>query len=537
MVEAAQQKKISACRDERRTFAIISHPDAGKTTLTEKLLLYSGMIRTAGMVRARKGGKATSSDWMALEQERGISISASAMQFPYKNWIVNVLDTPGHQDFSEDTYRTLTAADSAVMVLDAGKGVEAQTRKLFAVCRMRGVPILTFINKMDLPTKDPLELLQEVEDVLKISATPINWPIGSGSRFKGVIYPGTREAILFERSEIGGAGRAGVERVSLDDVVARGILDDDEIAKLREDLELLEAAGNPYDHDKFLRGEVTPVFFGSALTNFGVEPFFDDFVRLAPPPHAYAATLPTGETVTIDPVENEFSGYVFKIQANMNPRHRDSMAFLRVCSGEFTRDMTVRHHRSDKELRLSRSYSMVAQDRNTVDSAYPGDIVGVINPGVFAIGDTVSVSGEFNYKPMPQFPPEVVAQIRPLDVLRHKSFEKGVLQLAHEGAVQILRSWKNPDSSPYVAAVGKLQFEVLQYRLKEEYGVDTSLDMLPYRYSAYLIGNPATVKRPQSSLLAVDALNRVVILFSAEWEKQYTREQNPDHQVLDFSNG
>lgn len=537
MLDAAQQKRVLNARQMRRTFAIISHPDAGKTTLTEKLLLYSGMIRTAGMVRARKGGKATSSDWMALEQERGISISASAMQFPYKDWIVNVLDTPGHQDFSEDTYRTLTAADSAVMVLDAAKGVETQTRKLFAVCRMRGVPILTFINKMDLPTKEPLDLLQEVEDVLKIHASPINWPIGSGQRFKGVVYPGSREAILFARSEVGGAGRAGIERVSLDDVIARKILDDDELAKLREDLELLEAAGNPYDHDKFLKGQVTPVFFGSALTNFGVEPFFDDFVKLAPQPHSYEATTEGAkESIQVDPVGTNFSGYVFKIQANMNPRHRDSMAFLRICSGEFTRDMTVQHHRSHKEVRLSRSYSMVAQDRNTVEHAYPGDIVGVINPGVFAIGDTVSIDGGFNFKPMPQFPPEVVAQLRPLDVLRHKSFEKGVMQLAHEGAVQILRSWKNPESSPYVAAVGKLQFEVLQYRLKDEYGVDTAIDLLPYRYSAYVVGDPATLKRPQSSLLALDALDRVVILFSAEWEKQYTREQNPNHQVLDFSN-
>jgi peptide chain release factor 3 len=351
------------------------------------------------------------------------------------------------------------------------------------------------------------------------------------------VYPGSREAILFARSEVGGAGRAGVERVKLDDVIARKILDDDELAKLQDDLELLEAAGNPYDHQKFLQGQVTPVFFGSALTNFGVEPFFDDFVRLAPPPHPYEATsVASAEKIQVDPVGTNFSGYVFKIQANMNPRHRDSMAFLRICSGEFTRDMTVRHHRSDKEVRLSRSYSMVAQDRNTVEHAYPGDIVGVINPGVFAIGDTVSIDGGFNFKPMPQFPPEVVAQLRPLDVLRHKSFEKGVMQLAHEGAVQILRSWKNPESSPYVAAVGKLQFEVLQYRLKDEYGVDTAIDLLPYRYSAYVVGDPATLKRPQSSLLALDALNRVVILFSAEWEKQYTREQNQSHQILDFSN-
>ncbi len=534
-VDATSSARVHKESALRRTFAIISHPDAGKTTLTEKLLLYSGMIRTAGMVRARKGGKATSSDWMSLEQERGISISASAMQFPYKDAIINVLDTPGHQDFSEDTYRTLTAADCAVMVLDAGNGVEAQTRKLFAVCRMRGIPILTFINKMDLASKDPLDLLQEVEEVLGIQACPINWPIGSGSRFKGVVYPGTREAVVFKRSEIGGAGRASSERIPLEQLYSTEAVDDEIKSQLESELELIEAAGTPYSHERFLAGQITPVFFGSALTNFGVEPFFDHFVQIAPKPRAYEAKFVDGKNRLIDPLNCSFSGYVFKIQANMNPKHRDSMAFIRVCSGEFERDLTVTHHRTNKEIRLSRSYSMVAQDRNTVDRAYPGDIVGVINPGVFAIGDTVSINGGFNFLPMPQFPPEVVAQIRPLDVLRHKAFEKGIAQLAHEGAVQILRSWKNPENSPYVAAVGKLQFEVLQHRLREEYSVDSQMDVMQYRYSAYVDGDPSTLKRPASTLLTLDALNRVVILFTAEWEKQYTRDNNPDHKVRDFA--
>jgi peptide chain release factor 3 len=533
-IPADQQREVEANASKRRTFAIISHPDAGKTTLTEKLLLYSGMINTAGMVRARKGGRATSSDWMALEQERGISVSASAMQFPYKGAVINVLDTPGHQDFSEDTYRTLTAADSAVMVLDAGKGVEAQTRKLFAVCRMQRTPILTFINKMDLHSKEPLELLQEVEDVLGILASPISWPIGSGSSFKGVVYPATRQVMLFTKSEVGGAGKALFKTMTLEEASASGEISAEQAASVAEELDLLEMAGNPFSRERFMRGEITPVFFGSALTNFGVEPFFDSFVELAPPPHPYEATTEDGEPTAIDPIASKFSAYVFKIQANMNPRHRDSMAYLRVCSGRFERDIVVKHHRSRKEVRLSRSYSLVAQDRNTVDEAFPGDIIGVINPGVFAIGDTVSLQGGFNFKPMPQFPPEIVAQIRPTDVLKHKNFEKGIQQLAYEGAVQILRSQRNPKDPPLVAAVGKLQFEVLQFRLKEEYGVSTAIDFLPYRHSIYVEGDTATLTLPMGSLIALDARDRRVILLSADWEKKYVREKNTGHVFRDF---
>lgn len=534
MLDPITHKEVQVEAAKRRTFAIISHPDAGKTTLTEKLLLYSGMIHTAGMVRARKGGKATSSDWMGLEQERGISISASAMQFPYKDSIINVLDTPGHQDFSEDTYRTLTAADSAVMVLDASKGVEAQTRKLFAVCKMQRTPILTFINKMDLPSKDPLELLQEVEDVLGILASPINWPIGSGSSFKGVIYVATRTVMLFTRSEVGGAAKAAFRTMSLDEAVASGSITSEQHAQLEEELDLLATAGNPFSNEAFLNGEVTPVFFGSALTNFGIEPFFDHFTQLAPPPHSYEATDMRGEHISVSPTERPFSAYVFKIQANMNPRHRDSMAFMRVCSGKFGRDMVVKHHRSGKDLRLSRSYSLVAQDRNTVDEAFPGDIIGVINPGAFAIGDTVSLEGGFNFRPMPQFPPEIVAQIRPTDVMRHKAFEKGVHQLAYEGAVQILRSFRNPKDPPLVAAVGRLQFEVLQYRLKEEYGVTTAIDFMPYKHSVYVFGDVTTLTLPMGSFLAIDAHDRTVILLTAEWEKKYVREKNTQHEFRDF---
>ncbi|MCL4157069.1 UNVERIFIED_CONTAM: hypothetical protein GTU68_031703, partial [Idotea baltica] len=369
-------KKIQSEIKKRRTFAIISHPDAGKTTLTEKLLLYAGLLRTAGMVRGRKAHAQVSSDWMKMEQDRGISITASAMQFEYKGAVINVLDTPGHQDFSEDTYRTLTAADSAVMVIDAAKGIETQTRKLFEVCRLRGIPILTFINKMDMPAEDPYELVAEVEKVLGIDATPINWPIGMGKGFRGVADCASGEVILFERGEHVGSDKATARKLS-----------QDEVSQVHFNLELLAEAGNTFSLDRFLSGESTPVFFGSALTNFGVEPFFDAFCELAPAPFARPVTTDSGEERLIDPAEEPFSAYVFKMQANMDKRHRDSMAFLRVCSGRFERDLGVKHARSPKEIRLSRSHSMFGGERTTVESAYPGDIVGVVNPGVFTIGD------------------------------------------------------------------------------------------------------------------------------------------------------
>jgi peptide chain release factor 3 len=532
--------EIAAATAARRTFAIISHPDAGKTTLTEKLLLYSGMVRTAGMVRARKGGKSTASDWMAMEQERGISITASAMQFPYKASVINLLDTPGHQDFSEDTYRTLTAADAAVMVIDAAKGVEAQTKKLFAVCRMRNIPILTFVNKMDLPARDPFELLEEVEKVLGIRSAPMNWPIGSGKGFVGVIDCRSKEVNLFERSAVGGAQRATMVTVPLDELAKRSDVDSELVKKAQEDMFLLEEAGNPFTVESFLAGEISPVFFGSAFTNFGVEPFFDSFVSLAPSPRPLVATGPAGESLVIDPINEPFSAFVFKIQANMNPRHRDSMAFMRICSGRFERDMTVLHHRLEKEMRLSRSYSMVAQDRNTVDYGYPGDVVGVINPGAFLIGDTLSLSGigpggKYRYAMMPRFAPEVLAQIRPKDVLRKKSFDKGVKQLSDEGAIQLLRPFDQPEGTPLVAAVGRLQFDVLQYRLQDEYNVETHLEALPYTLSNWLIGDPRTLRRPQGSGLAIDNDGRVVVLFTSEWERRFTLERNPEHQLIDFS--
>jgi peptide chain release factor 3 len=532
MTDPILTNEIKNAVAKRRTFAIISHPDAGKTTLTEKLLLYSGMIQTAGMVRGRKGGKVAVSDWMGMEQERGISITASAMQFPYKNAVINVLDTPGHQDFSEDTYRTLTAADCAIMVIDAAKGVETQTRKLFEVCRLRGIPVMTFINKMDLPGRDPLDLMHEVEEVLGIHSSAVNWPVGSGREFVGVVDRRASELLLFTKVSVGGAAKAAVERVSLGDPGIKSHVSEELWEKLRQDLELLEVAGNAYDRGNFLKGKVTPVFFASALTNFGVEPFFDAFVEMAPPPGARPADTPQGE-ILVDPVETPFSAYVFKLQANMNPKHRDSTAFLRVCSGRFERDLVVKHHRLGKELRLSRPHSMLAQDRNTVDVAYPGDIVGVINPGIFAIGDTISLEGGFNFKPLPSFQPEIFARVRPKDVAKRKSFDKGVEQMTAEGTVQMLSSWDGMEF--YVAAVGRLQFDVLQYRLKNEYGVETVLETLPFTCSAWLVGSPDSFDPPVAVLKTRDRQGRPVVLFKTAWDKEYTIKKCPNHQLVDMA--
>ena len=531
-METTLQHVLAAATAQRRTFAIISHPDAGKTTLTEKLLLYSGLIRTAGMVRGRKGGKVTASDWMGMEQERGISITASAMQFPYKDAVINLLDTPGHQDFSEDTYRTLTAADSAIMVIDAAKGVEAQTRKLFTVCRMRKIPVLTLINKMDLPGRQPLDLMTEVEQALDIQASAVNWPIGSGSDFVGIVNREDGHVRLFGRTAPGGASKVTVSELMLAELGASGRVSQDTLMQLEHDLELLEIAGNQFARERFLQGLVTPVFFASALTNFGIESFLDAFVDLAPAPGSRLADLETGGEISVDPIEAPFSAYVFKLQANMNPKHRDSTAFLRICSGRFERDMVVKHHRLDREIRLSRPHSMVAQERSRIEEAFPGDIIGIINPGIFSIGDTISVSGGFNFKPLPQFQPEIFARVRPSDVGKRKTFDKGMAQMAQEGTVQIMRSLNDGDQ--LVAAVGRLQFDVLQYRLRHEYRVETILDPLPYTCSAWLEGDPATFKAPSASMLVKDQRDRVVVLFGDTLMKTIGRDRNPEHILRDM---
>lgn len=527
------EKELEEAIAKRRTFAIISHPDAGKTTLTEKLLLYSGMVHTAGMVRGRKGRKAAASDWMAMEQERGISITASAMQFIYKGIIINVLDTPGHEDFSEDTYRTLTAADCAIMVIDAAKGVERQTRKLFEVCRLRKIPVLTFINKMDMPTRDPFDLMHEVEEVLRIHSCPLNWPIGQGRDFIGVYDRLAKQAFLFAKTSVGGAQKADMVPCTLDDPQIVDRLGREEANKIKEELELLEEAGNPFDVNEFLAGKVTPVFFASALTNFGVEPFFDAFVHLAPPPQARLTDLPDGSERAVDPVSTPFSAYVFKLQANMDKRHRDSMAFLRICSGKFDRDLVVKHHRLGREVRLSRPHGMVAGERTTLDEGFAGDIIGVINPGVFAVGDTISMTGGFNFKALPQFQPEIFARVQPKDVGKRKSFDKGVTQLADEGAIQLLRPY-DLSGDVVFAAVGQLQFEVMQYRLRDEYGVDTLISTLPYGCSAWIVGDLKTFNKTSTSMILRDRFDRPVILFGESWEKQYAMKQNPNHQLLDI---
>lgn len=519
---------------KRRTFAIISHPDAGKTTLTEKLLLYSGMIHTAGMVRGRKGRKAAASDWMAMEQERGISITSSAMQFHYKNAVINVLDTPGHEDFSEDTYRTLTAADCAIMVIDAAKGVERQTRKLFEVCRIRKIPVLTFINKMDMPGREPLDLMHEVENVLGIHSSAVNWPIGTGRDFVGVYDRLHNECLFFSKTSVGGAQKADVIHASLDSPETLKWIGQERVDALKGELELLELAGNPFDRNAFLAGHVTPVFFASALTNFGVEPFFDAFVDLAPSPQARLADLAKGAgEVSIDPITHPFSAYVFKIQANMDKRHRDSMAFLRICSGKFEKDLVVKNHRLGREVRVSRPHGMVAGERATVDTAYAGDILGVINPGVFAVGDTISTTGGFHFKPLPQFQPEIFAKVAPKDVGKRKTFDKGIQQLTEEGAIQVMNSI-DFEGDLIFGAVGQLQFEVLQYRLRDEYGCETLLTTLPYQCSAWLIGDPKTFAKTSNSQMVKDKLGRPMVLFGEQWEKQYAMKQNPSHQLVDI---
>jgi peptide chain release factor 3 len=527
-----EQADIQEAIAKRRTFAIISHPDAGKTTLTEKLLLYSGMIHTAGMVKGRKGRKAATSDWMAMEQERGISITSSAMQFTYKDKIINVLDTPGHEDFSEDTYRTLTAADCAIMVIDASKGVERQTRKLFEVCSLRKIPVLTFINKMDMPGRDPLDLMNEVENVLQINSYAMNWPIGTGREFQGVFDRRTNECIFFTKVSHGGAQKAEITRYPLESQETKEKIGPQLYKTLKEELELLELAGNPFMQEDFLAGKVTPVFFASALTNFGIEPFFDAFIHLAPCPHSRMANKLDGTEIEIDPVKTPFSGYIFKLQANMDRRHRDSMAFIRICSGRFERDLIVKNHRIGKEIRLSRPHGMIAGERTTLDFAYPGDVIGVINPGLFSIGDSISLTGGFNFKPLPQFQPEIFARIYPKDVGKRKAFDKGVLQLTNEGAIQMLKSYDR-DRDLIFAAVGQLQFEVMQYRLKDEYGVETVLTPLSYNCSAWILGDMKTFVKSTSLLLVQDRQGRPMALFSSPWEKQYSMKQNPNHQLVD----
>ena len=512
----------------RRTFAIISHPDAGKTTLTEKLLLYAGAVDLAGSVRARKNQRRATSDWMTLEQERGISVTTTALQFEYDGCLLNLLDTPGHQDFSEDTYRTLMAVDSAIMVLDSAKGIEPQTLKLFAVCRTRGIPILTFINKMDHEGREPLELLDEVERVLGIGAAPVNWPIGQGDTFQGVYDLGGRRVLRFERTERN-QRRAPVTALDLADARLDDEIGETAARQLREDAMLLAAAGAPFDRDAFLAGKVTPVFFGSALNNFGVEPFLSSLVALAPAP-----TPRQSDQGVVSPTSGQFSGFIFKIQANMDRQHRDRMAFLRVCSGRFQRDMVVHHTRLGRKLRMTRTHRLFARDRETIDEAYAGDVVGVVNPGLFVIGDTLTDGATFTFDAIPRFEPERFAMLRNTGATKYKQFHRGVEQLEEEGAIQVFVT-EGAQRDLVLGAVGELQFDVVTARLADEYGVEAAAERLPYIVGRWLVGEPAAVAEivwPYGGALRVrDREGRLVALFQSLRDADRCAERNPDVEL------
>lgn len=509
----------------RRTFAIISHPDAGKTTLTEKLLLYGNAIHLAGSVRARRNQRSATSDWMAMERDRGISITSTVLQFPYKGRVVNLLDTPGHQDFSEDTYRTLMAVDSAVMVLDAAKGVEPQTRKLFDVCRRRGIPIFTFINKMDRPARDALSLLDEIETVLGMEPVPMNWPIGDGQSFLGVYDRGSEQVYLYDRT-VHNQTVSPETITTLDDPRIKAGLNSMQFEDLHVNIGLLDEL-REFDFEAFRAAQQSPVYFGSALTNFGVQLFLDDFVRLAPAPGPYPS-----DVGAVDPLQQPFSGFVFKIQANMDPRHRDSVAFIRICSGQFERNMTVNHARTGNTIRLSRPYRFFADEREVIDEAYAGDIIGVPSSRRdFAIGDTVSAEDLFEYERIPRFAPEHFARLIYTDVSKYKQFRKGLGQLETEGAMQVLHETNAARREPILAVVGVLQFDVVRARLEAEYNVVTRLEPLPYQV-ARLVEGPeekvAALPWDMGLLRTQDSDGRLVALFRSEFEVGYYAERYPD---------
>lgn len=517
--------ELSQAVEQRRNFAIISHPDAGKTTLTEKLLLYGGAIHEAGAVKARRAQRHATSDWMEMEQQRGISITSTVLQFEYGGYCINLLDTPGHQDFSEDTYRTLAAADNAVMLEDAAKGLEPQTRKLFEVCRMRSLPIFTFFNKLDRPSRDPFELMDEIEQELGLKTYAVNWPIGMGDRFKGVFNRRSRQIHLFERAAHG--SREAIDTVvDLGDPRIETLLETDLYYQLKEDLEVLDAIGSEFDLEQIHAGQLTPVFFGSAMTNFGVQLFLDAFLDYAMKPGSRRSTK--GE---IRPTHPEFSGFVFKLQANMDPKHRDRIAFIRVCSGKFEKDMVVNHARTGKTVRLSHPQKLFGQGRQSLDTAYPGDVIGLNNPGVFAIGDTIYNGQKLEYEGIPSFSPELFAYLRNPNPSKFKQFQKGVDELREEGAVQIMYSVDEAKREPILAAVGQLQFEVVQFRLKNEYGVETMLDPLPFSVARWVGGGwPALEKvgRLFNSAVVKDSLGRPVLLFRNEWNCHQVEGEHPE---------
>lgn len=507
----------------RRIFGIISHPDAGKTTLTEKLLLHGGAIREAGTVKARRNGKSAKSDWMEIEKKRGISVTSSVMQFEYQGKVVSIMDTPGHNDFGEDTYRILTSVDSAVMVIDAAKGVETQTVKLFKVCSMREIPIFTFINKLDRQSRDPLECMADLEDALGLPSTAVTWPIGNGITFEG-IYDRLEDKVYLYRQKNGviELGPKGVFGDALEGVISQANLD-----ILREEMELLDGAGNSFDMQAINAGKLSPVFFGSALADFGITPFLQHFLEWAPAPGVRKATK--GE---VKPTDEFFSGFIFKIQANMNPAHRDRLAFMRICSGTFNRGMTVTLSRTGKQMKLSQSTQLMANERETVETAVVGDIIGIYDSGNYQIGDTLTDRKEkLFFEPLPTFPPELFMRVNPVNALKAKQFQKGVQQLAQEGAIQV---YHNELNDIILGAVGQLQFEVFEYRLNNEYNSDIRMEPLDYCVARWV--NPATVKDIRDHLVArstlvYDRFERPILLFANQYTLNNFMQKNPDIEL------
>ncbi|MDP6981317.1 MAG: peptide chain release factor 3 [Myxococcota bacterium] len=528
--DAGPERTLREEVERRRTFAIISHPDAGKTTLTEKLLLFGGALREAGAVRGRRAEKHATSDWLELEKQRGISVSSSVMHFDHGGSRVNILDTPGHKDFSEDTYRTLTAADSAVMLIDAAKGVEKQTRKLFEVCRMRGIPIFTFVNKMDRFGRDPLELMGEIEEVLGIDAVPVNWPVGEGKDFRGVYDRLAEKLILFSGGNHG--------RDLLDEDIVEGGLGSPafeaaigtQAEALTDSLELLDGAGAEFSLDRVRQGELTPMFFGSALTNFGVSPFLERFLEMAPCPPARES-----DHGPIDPASEEFSGFVFKIQANMDKDHRDRVAFVRVCSGRFAKGNTTRHVRTNKPIRMANSTLLMGRDRAEMMEAFPGDVVGLFDPGVFGIGDTLCDSGSFNFPGIPSFSPECFVRVEVSAVAKRKSLEKGIDQLVQEGAVQLFREPGGGSATLILGAVGQLQFDVFRHRLKNEYSVDPGLTQLDYRLARWPQGefDEDIFRFSERVRIFEDRDRHPVLLAKSEWDLKRIEEKHPELKLAE----
>ena len=531
-----EDKKLGNYADEinkRRTFAIISHPDAGKTTLTEKFLLYGGAINLAGSVKGKATARHAVSDWMEIEKERGISVTSSVLQFEYGGYCINILDTPGHQDFSEDTYRTLMAADSAVMVIDASKGVEAQTRKLFKVCVMRHIPIFTFINKMDRDANDTFDLLDEIEKELGIATCPINWPIGSGKSFKGVYERESKCVITYSDTEKGTKEGHATRIPVTDEALLTEHIGESFKAQLSDEIELLDGASAEYDLERIQAGELTPVFFGSALTNFGVEIFLQHFLKMTTTPLPRKADIGL-----IDPVEHDFSAFVFKIQANMNKAHRDRVAFMRICSGRFDAGAEVKHVQGGKVMRLSQPQQIMADERKILSEAYAGDIIGVFDPGIFSIGDTICMPKEqFAYEGIPTFAPEHFARVKQIDTMKRKQFVKGITQIAQEGAIQIFQEFNTGMEEIIVGVVGVLQFDVLKYRLENEYNVEIKMENLPYEHIRWIENKEIDLNKltGTSDMKKIqDLKGNPLLLFVNQWSIGMTVERNEGLVLSEF---